>query len=1841
MENTYRNISRFGAILFVSFLVMIILSAWLLGVRMVYPVSAEPGDLYVDGASGVDQPACGTDLSPCKTISYTLNTHAAGGDTIRVAQGVYTENLTVNISVTLEGGYEATGWTRDIALYETVIDGSGSAIFEGDWDGGRVRYPMILSEGSGYQMWYNGYDLYDVSRIGYATSADGIHWTKHPANPVLDLGSPGAWDADRLEAPFVIQEAPDAYKMWYSAWPGCAIGYATSSDGFTWNKYPDNPVLTPGSASWNNNCAIHPFVLYEAGTYKMWLLTLGDDGSSQSSYLAYATSSDGITWNWDDANPVLSTDWETSIWRPDVFNNGSGYDLWYSAWIGEGLTTYASSPDGLAWSKHGSPVLSGTPGEWDDGRAVDPFVLFASGTYTMYYDNNNVMGLATSSDGIIWNKSASNPLFFPGTPGQWGAPVVRFNPGSNGAVLDGFTITGSDGGGGVWIEGTDVSVLNDTVTGNNNQMDWGGGIHVRDGANALIVDSVISGNLSGSAGGLGVINNATVTLENSFVEGNSTTWGAGGGIGLWFGSNLTVNDSLVRNNATLSRGGGIHVSDSATASLTNALIYGNSAYGLGAGIDIGIHPGTSVAAMNITVVDNFCATDDGCTTGIRNEGTLTLTNSIVVKNDTLNLNCDVGTCNVTYSNVHDSLWPGVGNISAMAWFVNTGSGDYHVQAWSPTIDSGTTSGAPDHDLDGNTRPLNSGFDMGAYEFTGTPIINVGTRYVATTGSDAGPNLCLDSGTPCQTITNALGFANSGESILVAEGTYLENLDIRQPVSLFGGYESTGWTRDLDQYETKLDGSGSPTIPGDWDGQTIVKPSVLLDGATYMMWYDGFNLQQDVSIGLATSADGITWMKSINNPVLTENPGGWDGNSTEHGSFVLKEDGLYKMWYEGSSDYDVRQLGYATSTDGITWNKYGGNPVLQAGPEGYDQHVAGHGSVLHEGNEYKLWYHATGDQGAIIAYATSPDGITWTKQGPVLLPTAGWDEFVWGPSVLNLNGTYWMWYSGAGSLLSPSIGVATSPDGINWTRLPDPVVTGETGLGDPHVITDTGVLKMWYTDYDNRVIDYAESVDGIHWTKSPNNPVLTPGVAGQWGGSVVTIEDSASGSLLDGFTITGGSDGFGGGVYASNPDVTIRNCLITGNYASGAPSNQGGGGVLEHGEGTLTIENSRIVGNQVDQGAGGVRVHGGTLVLTNTLIADNHGDPGIHVNGPLSVMNITVADNDGGIVFNPPENMSMQMVNSIVYNNGWTIGTQPGAITDVTYSDVEGSWPGIGNIDAPPEFVAPLAGDYHLLGSSPAVDAGTPAGAPPSDLEGTPRDSHPDLGAYEYQRFDNDMAVVDALPGGKIAVGVAVPVRATLFNTGLQTQSNVPVTCQVTQGGSTLYNQTLNSGTLLPLTWQVLTFPTFTPASQGNFTLICTSNLVGDENTTNDAFSRALNALAQIADVWTKDNPQDNGDVPSDLDGWYESPDLWVRNTDDGGLTHQDPIAGVTNYIYVRLRNRGTVAITGSVDVYWIEPSLGVRCGDWAYIDTVSFSDLLPGEVRILSLEWVPTRTGHTCLQDVIDSPDDPYNRALECSPLWVPWDNNVEWHNVNIIDNPSGRLHGALDILQSDVNLVNVYNLPKEVDLIVERETFPVDSTITVQLPDQVFDRWLANPQGWGEGIEVLTGTREIRVTGEVSATIGAIPLQAAEKAVVNLAFDGPAGLAFETTFRERIDGLTVGGVTYQWVIPDTTPPSVLQVTPAAAQVGVPMDAPLVITFDEPVSPINFNLMVSGDPGGWQFYWNDDSTVVTATHASFSPSTTYSVSVTAQDAAANPMPQAYQWSFTTAEAKIYLPLVIR
>ena len=101
-------------------------------------------------------------------------------------------------------------------------------------------------------MWYTGANSIGVHQIGYATSADGIDWQKHPQNPVLKVGAPGCWDSDYVGYPEIIKIGT-TYHMWYAGtdnfnnYPAFRMGYATSSDGINWTKAEsDNPVLPVG-----------------------------------------------------------------------------------------------------------------------------------------------------------------------------------------------------------------------------------------------------------------------------------------------------------------------------------------------------------------------------------------------------------------------------------------------------------------------------------------------------------------------------------------------------------------------------------------------------------------------------------------------------------------------------------------------------------------------------------------------------------------------------------------------------------------------------------------------------------------------------------------------------------------------------------------------------------------------------------------------------------------------------------------------------------------------------------------------------------------------------------------------------------------------------------------------------------------------------------------------------------------------------------------------------------------------------------------------------------------------------------------------------------------------------------------------------------------------------------------------------------------------------------------------------------------------------------------------------------------------------------------------------------
>jgi hypothetical protein len=121
----------------------------------------------------------------------------------------------------------------------------------GTWDAGRVWSPTAVVGPDGIRrLWYAGQAPgSDVWSLGVATSADGgLSFARAAPGSILAPGAPSDFDGGSVLNPTVIyDDALGLYRMWYEGrdfFGKVAIGYAVSTDGVAWSKYPGNPVIT-------------------------------------------------------------------------------------------------------------------------------------------------------------------------------------------------------------------------------------------------------------------------------------------------------------------------------------------------------------------------------------------------------------------------------------------------------------------------------------------------------------------------------------------------------------------------------------------------------------------------------------------------------------------------------------------------------------------------------------------------------------------------------------------------------------------------------------------------------------------------------------------------------------------------------------------------------------------------------------------------------------------------------------------------------------------------------------------------------------------------------------------------------------------------------------------------------------------------------------------------------------------------------------------------------------------------------------------------------------------------------------------------------------------------------------------------------------------------------------------------------------------------------------------------------------------------------------------------------------------------------------------------------------
>ncbi len=416
--------------------------------------------------------------------------------------------------------------------------------------------------------------------------------------------------------------------------------------------------------------------------------------------------------------------------------------------------------------------------------------------------------------------------------GNSASTVITLVGGDSLSAITGFTITnGSNGGIVCFSSGSTISA--NTISGNLALR--GGGIFCRDNSSPTISANIISGNSANDGGGINC-HNSNPTISDNTISGNSAIgsfdFGRGGGIYCTNNSNPTIRANIINDNSARD-GGGISCVNNSSPIISNNIIRGNSPFGLfgrGGGISCLSNSRPTISANIITA--NF------------GSGVYCDNSSPVIVNTIIwaNVGAQIDTVSssmplITYSDIL-SGWEGEGNIDADPLFVFPFNGN--VCSQSPCIDAGDPS-----ILDPDSSPS----DMGLF-FSDRSECSFGNIwYVSTGGSDGIGN--GSRGNPFRTIQYAVDLSFSGDTIVVGNGTYGENVIV--PGKSIVLTSNSLFSEDtLDIKNTVIDGNSAYTV-------------ITLVGCDSLTTLTGFTIRN----GRGSDAGGINCINS-SNPTISHN-----------------------------------------------------------------------------------------------------------------------------------------------------------------------------------------------------------------------------------------------------------------------------------------------------------------------------------------------------------------------------------------------------------------------------------------------------------------------------------------------------------------------------------------------------------------------------------------------------------------------------------------------------------------------------------------------------------------------------------------------------------------------------------------------------------------------------------------------------------------------------------------------------------------------------------------------------------------------------------------------------------
>ncbi|MFC1582474.1 hypothetical protein ACFL4W_02930 [Planctomycetota bacterium] len=286
------------------------------------------------------------------------------------------------------------------------------------YDSMRCMNPFAVIAGDTLRLYYAGADDNGKHRICLAEAPLDRPTAFIRKGVILDNGAEGAFDGHWCVIP-CVHKFGETWHLYYSgnegsdlglqSFPG--IGLATSTDGVTFERYSDNPVITGNMTAEfpdNRGVAGGGTILEDIDdsgtiTYRMYYTVASgtkneDVMIDQEKHCAVCHSTDGITWT--DHRIILSPrrdvgNEDIAVAAPFVWHDGEHYRMIYCG-IGTKWGYYsmseAVSQDGYIWDRgEGDGNLSLLPGEkgsWEEQMVEYPSVIPMADEYRLYYCGN-------------------------------------------------------------------------------------------------------------------------------------------------------------------------------------------------------------------------------------------------------------------------------------------------------------------------------------------------------------------------------------------------------------------------------------------------------------------------------------------------------------------------------------------------------------------------------------------------------------------------------------------------------------------------------------------------------------------------------------------------------------------------------------------------------------------------------------------------------------------------------------------------------------------------------------------------------------------------------------------------------------------------------------------------------------------------------------------------------------------------------------------------------------------------------------------------------------------------------------------------------------------------------------------------------------------------------------------------------------------------------------------------------------------------------------------------------------------------------------------------------------